>query len=229
MIWPFRRKRLIDLPTVSPPLPITIGASPDSPLPFGYKTVWWAIRCSDVNAVAEAIRLDNPQPCNWASGIHLAYNAGLFVTPPIDDWILICGRDLPPNSEAAANQIKERLCILSQQFGEVQAFATHRIVDYHVWARSRDGALTRGFGYLGESGETFWDEGFDDAEDNLGFDFADINDDLTDDELDAAKFPSEDNVMDVARIWSICPVELGDHLSSGVGMTGGSAKFFLDA
>ncbi len=229
MIWPFKRKPSSDLRTVSTPRPIAIESTPDSPVPFGYKTVWWAIRGSDLSAVSDAIRLHDPQPCNWTSGVRLSYSGGLFVTSAIDNWILICGRDLPPNSEAAAEQIEERLCILSQQFGEAQTFATHRIVDFHVWARARAGVLTRGFGYLGESGVTFWDEGFDDDEDELGFDFADINDDLTEDELDAANFPSEDNVMDIARVWSICPVDFGDHLSPGVGLTGGDATFFLDA
>ncbi len=141
--------------------------------------------------------------------VALAYDGGVFLTPPVNGWILICGTRLPPQSEDAATEVETRLEILSHEFSDAQVFATHRVVEYHVWGRARDGSLTRGFGHLGEAGVTFWDTGFDEGEDALGFDFVDWSDDPSEEELDAADWPSEDHVMQVASAWSVAPVDFG--------------------
>lgn len=223
MIWPFKRKKNSRLVGVSLPM---VDSTPDAPIPFGYKLVWWAVRSNSLVDVAEFINLSNPQRCNWESGVSLAYENGLFLTPPIDGWILICGNILPPSSQSAAEQVESRLSLLSQQFSEAQVFATHRVVDYHVWARAKDGVVIRGFGHVGESGETFWDEGFDEDEDELAFDFIDPEDDLTEEEYGTCEWPSEEHVMEVSRVWSICPVDFENHSTLGVGLAGSSAVFF---
>ncbi|WP_182869337.1 hypothetical protein [Stieleria mannarensis] len=178
--------------------------------------------------VAEFIGLSHPQDCNWSSGVSFAYDGGLFVTPSVDGWVLICGRDLPPFSESALAQVETRLSLFSERFAEAQVFATHRVVEYHVWARARDGVMTRGFGYVGESGVTLFDQGFDDKEASLGFEFIDMNDVPTEEELDAADWPSEEAVMEVARVWSICPVDLAERTSPGVGLAGKHSTFFAE-
>ena len=190
---------------------------------------WWTVRSDDLQWVASFLELHAASACNWSSGVALAYDGGVFLTPPVNGWILICGTRLPPQSEDAATEVETRLEILSHEFSDAQVFATHRVVEYHVWGRARDGSLTRGFGHLGEAGVTFWDTGFDEGEDALGFDFVDWSDDPSEEELDAADWPSEDHVMQVASAWSVAPVDFGEHMLAGVGIAASSAKFFSDA
>ncbi len=225
MFWPFKRKpRLIG----SRHTRSAIDASSDAPVPFGYKIAWWTVRSDDLRRVADFLGLNSASACNWSSGVPLAYDGGVFLTPPVNGWILICGARLPPKSEDAAIEVENRLEILSGEFSDAQVFATHRVVEYHVWARAREGSLTRGFGHLGEAGMTFWDTGFDESEDALGFDFVDFSNDLSEDELDAMDWPSEDHVMQVASAWSVSPVDFGEHMFAGVGIAADSAKFFSD-
>jgi hypothetical protein len=55
----------------------------DSPVPFGYKCAWLAIRTENSQAVVHALGLQNVRKSGWQSGIDAAYSGDVFVTPPI--------------------------------------------------------------------------------------------------------------------------------------------------
>src|SRR5271169_6210184 len=89
------------------------------PVPFGYKTAWFAIRSTDMHAIATALRLVDPQPTGWQYGIWHSVEKRdyqIFVTPPVNGWILAVG--LPILWEAD-NHATERMVELSEKFGEV--------------------------------------------------------------------------------------------------------------
>ena len=212
-MWPFRRKKPIPPKSESPPVYCLQPQIPDLPSGFGYKNTWWAFPTQDTSAVVAAIELQNPQPANWQTGILHVYQQSVFVAPPIGKWTFVAGFDLPPSSTNARQEVIDPLLQLSQVFGEAQAFSSHRVVGYNVWAKAVSGQLIRGFGYLGESGETFWDEGeMTPEEHNLGFRFFDerlpeAEDDSYWDREDLS-YPDEDHVMQIAAAWSISPTTL---------------------
>ena len=188
----------------------------DDPKSFGFKNIWWAFPTTDTAAVVAAIELENPRPANWQTGIKYAYDRALFVTPPVHEWTLVTGFELDPRGEDARNEVIDPLLRLSAMFGSALVFATHRVVEYHVWAKAVGGSLVRGYGYIGESGRTFWDEGEVTHEElELGFAFFDNrsaeaeNDSYWDRE--DLTFPDEMNVMDIAGKWSVSPFELDSY------------------
>src|SRR5262249_14833633 len=153
----FQRKRRARVSSAPPRAADLPPQQPDSPRAFGFKNTWWAVPSSDTNVVVDAIGLQNLQTANWQTGIKYAYERSVFVTPPIDDWTPITGFSRPPMGQNARDEVIQPLLGLSEKFGTALVFATHRIVEYHVWAKAVAGSLVRGYGYVGESGQTFWD------------------------------------------------------------------------
>ena len=206
------------LPRVEPQAPrvepnMTDTPRADRPVPFGYKIAWYAVRTTDVRAVAKAVGLRRERPASWAEGIEAAHESETFVTPPVNGWVFVV-------SSTLAERISEQkpwtqLIALSSPFGEAQAFCSHRVVDLHVWAKALKGHLVRAYGYLGESGETIFDTGDQSAEERaLGFRFFDersseANDDAYWGRSDLS-YPDEDSVMAIARRWSLAPVDLDE-------------------
>ncbi|QDU78144.1 hypothetical protein Pan97_52260 [Bremerella volcania] len=214
-MWPFRRKSSRPAPT--PPAVVELPPQePDDPFGFGYKNTWWAVPSVDMQAVVTAFGLQNSQPANWRSGIANAYDRSVFVTPAVDGWTLVTGFELPPSNNDVRREVAQPLEELSQTFGEAQVFSTHRIVDYHVWAKAVQGKLIRGYGYLGESGETLWNAGdLTPEEQSLGIAFVDERS-LKDEEesyweRDDIQTASEDDVMNVARAWSVAPCDFKNY------------------
>ena len=210
-MWPFNRKRKIDPPTASSRVPLP-PQTPDNPRGFGFKNTWWALPSEDTEAVVDAICLHEPQPANWQTGVDHAYENDVFVTPPVDGWTLITGFRLPPNGQRPRDEVIEPLVHLSELFGTTLVFSTHRVVEYHVWAKAENGTLIRAYGYVGESGRTFWDEGpLTVEEEGLGFRFFDErcpeaqNDSYW--EREDLQYPDEMSVMDIAREWSVSPYD----------------------
>jgi hypothetical protein len=200
----------------------------DMPIGFGYKVAWLAVKTHDANAVVQKIGLRDPKACNWRRGIDLAYaqEQVVFVTPPLGEWTLALGRVLAEQPDLPANAAA-MLRSLGKQFGETQYFMTHRGIDAHLWAKADGETLIRGYGYVGDSGETIWDEGPQTPEEvGLGFSFFDERspeveihpdywgrEDLT--------YPDESHVMQLAGRWSIDPTKIEEQFSqAGIGVVG---------
>jgi hypothetical protein len=175
----------------------------DRPVPFGPGVAWLALATLDAAGVTSALGLRGIREATWVEGIDAAYRSSVFVTPPLADWTLAVGTALfPPDPPVAF--IKPLVERLSLQFGDAQYFCTHRDVGLHIWARARGGRLVRGYGWLGDKGLTFWDEGAQTKEERkLGFQF--------DDARSATNgAPDENCVMQVAFLWSIDPTSLDE-------------------
>jgi hypothetical protein len=180
------------------------------PVGFGYKIAWLAIRTEDTKAAAEALRLTNAHAVSWAEGIDAAYGAQqgqapVFLTPVVDGWTLaVLGRGELFEDDGAGGGALD-LSSLSNRFGEVQKFATHRVVEYQEWQRWVNGSPVRRYCWIGESGEIRFDEGEPvSAEGNL------LRAMDLDGDWDPFDFADEETVMAVAAEWSINPTTLDD-------------------
>lgn len=159
----------------------TLDATPDLPKAFGYKVSWFAVRTQEPRRVVEALGLGGGAAANWKSGTEAAYRqpAGteaprVFVSPPIGAWVFVVGASLPfPDGDGSAEARKrapfyELFHRLSQAFGDVQFFGSHRVVGLAAWARASQGKVTRAFAFA--DGSVYANVGPQSAEERqLGF------------------------------------------------------------
>ena len=104
-----------------------------------------------------------------------------------------------PNDNSSLDTVSRDVANLSSAFGEAQAFATHRVIEYHHWMLAKSGHLIRCFAYIGETGRLLANTGT-----------------LTDAESKIKLFklpqerwqPNESDVMAVAADWSFDPTQL---------------------
>jgi hypothetical protein len=117
---------------------------PDQPVSFGHEMKWLAVGSDAPAQVMDALGLSEVESIGWPEGMAAAHARELvFVTPPIEGWVLVVGRSLP---ELAP--LVERLSRALAT--EVQAF------EPHAWRRAVEGASVRAFGW---SGGAFLDQG----------------------------------------------------------------------
>src|ERR1051326_7612147 len=186
-------------------------SAPDVPLPFDPRVAWLALDTCDTDAVARALDLHDVQPATWSKGVEAAYQSSVFVTPPVGDWTLAVSTALFPRG-SLPELVKPLLERLSQQFAEAQYFCTQRDIELHAWARARRGRLVRGYGWLGQSNLTLWDQGTQtEAERELGFDFKNQQSQPSEQsETPSLIRPDESAVMQLASIWSVDPTTLDE-------------------
>ena len=169
----------VSLTSVASSEPV-LDATPDTPVNFGYKVNWFAVKTEQPNLVAQTLNLASPRPANWKTGIEAGYappergdsRSWVFVSPPVGGWVFVVGNDLPlgdlrsstnPQPGAGIDRRFERIFgALSQVFPEVQFFASDRRVGLDGWARARKGRVERNF--LMADGEVYANVGAQTAE-----------------------------------------------------------------
>ena len=173
-----------------------VSAQPDSPVPFGYKTGWLAVRCMDPQQLLLALDALDIRLAGWSGGLACAGERGqVFVSPMLDGLCLAVG--LPELGDHP--ELLERL---AEQFREVQYFSTHRVVEYHAWLKYEDGRLTRDYCYCGEQGAVLRDAGELTREESaLGFGRFPRKGR----EAVCEDFPDEEDVLNIAAAWGIDP------------------------
>lgn len=177
-----------------------ISREPDTPIPFGYKMSWLAIRADDPESVMGKLGCTDKKMCSWRSAFDVIFNSGqVFVTPCLDGYVLVLNYGKPANDIDMG-----RLQELAARFEEVQYFSSHRVVDLCCWVKFTGGELVRSYYYVGESGETYWNEGQLTAEEkDLGLTslpYADMED------WDNVTFPDEEHVIQIAEKWGVDPL-----------------------
>lgn len=126
-------------------------------------TCWLAIRSRNLDVVQSALGLDNPKPCSWTEG--LSSDRRLFVSPPLQGWILVMGSGLPDPSDDV-DACFRFLMELSRRVGHVQLFKADATLMHHAWARVEAGRVVRAYGW---AGGTVWNQGMKThAESELG-------------------------------------------------------------
>lgn len=186
--------------------------TPDTPVAFGYKCVWFAVRTDQKQRLAEFFKLKRVVDCNWAIGIEMAYKGSVFISPPVSGWTLVCGWGLPlGDSKEGIGKVKRLLIQLAQEFREAQFFCTHRVTEYHCWMKATDGKIIRVYSYSGYSGENLVVEGEPTEYEktlNLANTFSTEAKDLKYFDRSDLTWPNEETVMHVAGSWSVDPTLL---------------------
>jgi hypothetical protein len=205
---------------------MVLASSPDGPCAFGCGMAWLAVRSDDPVAVLEALRLEEPSPCNWNSGIGAAYDdwlgaAHVFVSPPVQGWTFVVGLPLPhPVGRGFIDKCTPLLVDLGGHFDEVQYFFSYPPIDYYAWARVQDGRLVRAFAVTDEG--IVWNKGRTSKEERgLGlklFELRGVRERRGDAGGELILHPTEDHVMRLASRWSIDPTTLYDaHAPAALG------------
>lgn len=175
----------------SPSAASEISAQADTPLPFGYKTGWLAIKGGTPEQIIDTLQLKNKISANWQSGMKLAGEGQIFVSPLIDGYVLLIGP-----MELELEQLEE----MAKNFEELQYFVSHRVVELHSWTLFRAGELVRHYYYIGESGEVESIGELTEEEKELDFDSLIMSED---DDWDEATFPDEESVLEIAAAWGV--------------------------
>ena len=163
------------------------AAEREGPVGFGYKASWLALRSTSPEDVAGELGLSGVRSATWSEGVETAYDGGaVFVTPPVDGWVLALGRF------GGGWDREEDLAGLSRRFGEAQLFGTHRVSGYDEWQRWVDGEPMRRYAF---ADEVLFDEGEREG--------ADAHED---DEW----WPDEEVTIAKAREWSVDPTTLDE-------------------
>jgi hypothetical protein len=179
---------------------------PGQAIGFGYTCAWLAVRTTAPGDVVRALALEEVEAVGWPGGVDAAYDGAVFVTPPVDGWVLVASTALPAFGDDAGSPVALIERLSAALATEVQYFGTHRVVEYHAWAVARNGRRERAFAWLGERGEVLVDEGARRAgEPTLE---------------PTGESPDEDTVMRVAAAWSVDPTGLADRGALGTGWRG---------
>ncbi|HVZ99791.1 MAG TPA: hypothetical protein VG841_05710 [Caulobacterales bacterium] len=220
---------------------------PDLPCPFGYKISWLAAR-ADTIAVATAFELEDLRTSNWAAGVAAANSPRtVFITPAVRGWTFVVSGGLPEadarvdpsqhrNAAEGVRRFKRfelMMETLSNALGEVQYFGTHRVVEYHAWAKFNKGELVRMFAFLGESGEVVANLG-DVTSEERAIGLADVSGlsltDATDAVFESEELPNEEWVTTLAGSWSVNPTQLDCiEATPDVGAVGLLPRKYLDS
>src|SRR5205085_10092658 len=122
---------------------------------FSAPTRWLAIRSYNPQAVQAALGLLKPRPCSWEEGLTAAQAKKLFISPPVDGWILVMGSGLPEPAHDV-DQCFHFLLALSKKLGCVQFFSANRALHHHAWVRAEQGRIQRAYAW---AGKTLWNQG----------------------------------------------------------------------
>lgn len=189
-------------PTAAEIPPRSAEAIPDKPRPFGYKTSWLCVKCDSPEQAISALGLKDAVPANWESGLSQT-ESKVFVSPAINGYVLAVGYKTF-GFKSSADEELSALEAVAEKFDEVQCYVSHRVSEFHAWAKFVKGQLVRGYGWNGSEGTVYLNEGeLTPEEQRLGFDSLIQSDD---DDWESAEFPDEDSVIRIAAAWGINPL-----------------------
>lgn len=127
---------------------------PHSPI-FHIPSRWLAVRSGNPQWVQAALGLDNPTPCSWEEGLHVAHDRKLFISPAIRGWVLVMGSSLPEPADDVDRCFRFILEV-SRKLGHVQFFSVNRAVNHHAWVHADQGVIQRAYAWAGKA---VWNQG----------------------------------------------------------------------
>lgn len=201
------------------PIEYFVNETPSAPIAFGRKATWLAIKTEDAESVAAQFAKPGKKQfkTNVENGIQGAFTQYLFVTPPIQNWVLVVGHGLDLQNQQQFDKFLE----MSRLYGEVQFYGSFRGVNYSAWARFVNGEVLRAYSVA--DGEVYYDAGamtelentFVQEEMDRAIDDDERNWIATEGKLHSIS--SEENVSRMAAYWSIDPQTLENYPVVGLG------------
>lgn len=181
---------------------------------------WLAVKSTNLPAVQSALGLHNPTPCSWTDGMGRVSDQKLFISPPVNGWILVVGSLLPEPGEDV-DVCFRFLQHLSRELGEVQFFSVNRAVGHHAWAWFEAGRATRGYAW---AGETLWNQGRNTwAERKLGLTCHDYCEGNSRDQFAQRERgrANTEKIPLLASMWSVDPSSIEDNaVTDALGVSG---------
>lgn len=180
---------------------------------------WLAVRSHNPREVECALGLQHARLCSWGDALSAPFEPRLFISPPVNGWIVVMGCDLPDPADDI-DQCFKFLVGLSHRLGEVQFYARNRAVAHHAWARLNQGKVMRAYAW---AGETLWNQGtITEAERDLqmrclGYTQSSETFGLTEREALTA---NTDKVLRLADAWSIDPTSVEGSTLEAKGIAG---------
>ena len=169
---------------------------------------WLAVRSQNPQAIQTALGVQHPRACSWSDALATQFEPRLFISPPVNGWIVVMGCDLPDPADDIDECFKF-LTGLSQKLGEVQFFSRNRAVAHHGWARLSGGKVLRAYAW---AGETLWNQGtVTQAEHDLklqALDYLQTTEAFGLAEREWLTLNTE-RVVRLAALWSIDPTSVG--------------------
>ena len=189
------------------------------PLVFDFPSRWLAVKSANPQAVQSALGLHKPRPCSWEQGLARSQDFKLFVSPPINGWVLVAGPGLPEPSDDV-DRVFHFILRLSRNVGQVQYFSVNRAVNSHAWVLADQARVRRAYAW---AGTTLWSQGeLTSAEKELAMTCFDYG------EASPPHFPPHemhranvDKVPLLAGRWSVDPTALDQSANElGLGIAG---------
>jgi hypothetical protein len=116
---------------------------------------WLAVRSQNPLVIQSALGVQHARACSWSDALATPFEPRLFISPPVNGWIVVMGCDLPDPSDDV-DECYKFLAGLSQRLGEVQFFTRNRAIAHHGWVRMDLGKVLRAYVW---AGETIWSQG----------------------------------------------------------------------
>jgi hypothetical protein len=123
--------------------------------PGDYPCRWLVVRSHLPAVVLEALQVTKATPCSWEEGLARTFDRKLFISPPVNGWIMVLGMALP-DPAGDIDACYQFLTQVSRKLGQVQFFDMNRALNHHAWARLEHGRVVRGYAW---AGQTLWNEG----------------------------------------------------------------------
>jgi len=169
---------------------------------------WLAVRTTNPQTVQSALGLLKARPCSWEEGLSAAHEQKLFISPPVDGWILVVGSSLPEPARDV-DKCFHFIRALSQKLGLVQFFSLNRNLQHHAWVQADQGHIQRAYAW---ADKTLWNQGrMTKAEAELRlkcYDYGDSAERTYFAEADPPAFNTE-RVSLLAARWSVDPTSVG--------------------
>jgi len=192
------------------------------PINFGHKWIWAAVKTENTDSLLKILNLEKLRQANWVEGAIQAKGTDVFILPPIEGWILISGGGLPiPDHQKGIEKSKAFLNKLSKEFGEAQLYGNHQVSSSAFWMKSVNGQTVRL--YCIADGNNFIEGEPTEVEEK--WDLIDTNSEEAQKEAYWEKmiYPDAEHVLEVAKNWSISPMELEE--KENVGAFGHLGRF----
>ncbi|MGV3771252.1 MAG: hypothetical protein ACO1QB_00020 [Verrucomicrobiales bacterium] len=190
------------------------------PFLFDRPTKWMAIRCTNLIKVQSALGLINPMPCSWAEGFSKCSESKLFISPPVNGWILVVGQGLPEPSDDI-DHLYHFLMNQGRELGTILYFHANKVFNHHAWVRIENEQVYRAYAW---AGETLWNQGeMTAAEKELDLKCYDYGDGPLPFPFSAreAQITNTEKVIQLAARWSIDPMALNSrNLKASLGIAG---------
>lgn len=136
-------------------VPEDIEWYPRQPLLFSNPKSWLAIKAACAEEVLTALDLNHPAPCSWNEGLELAEEEKLFISPPVEGWVLVFGAGLP-DPDDDIDEFFKFITELSRKAGLVIYFRAERVFDHHAWVKALNGRVIRAYAW---ADNTLWNQG----------------------------------------------------------------------